>query len=90
MGSELTTTNLNAHALTVPADLEAVRGYVDASLSPSTRRAYRGGLATFRVWCEAENVDALPASPETVAAFLAAEADAGRKVATLGQRVAAI
>jgi len=90
MGSELTTTTRNAHALTVPADLEAVRGYVDASLAPNTRRAYRGGLAAFRAWCEAEKVDALPASPETVAAFLAAKADAGLKPATLGQRVAAI
>jgi len=90
MGNELTTTNRNARALTVPADLEAVRGYVDASLSPNTRRAYRGGLAVFRAWCDAEKVGALPASPETVAAFLSAEADAGRKVATLEQRLAAI
>jgi len=90
MGNELTAANPNAHALTIPADLEAVRGYVDASLAPNTRRAYRASLAAFRQWCEAENVDALPASAETVSAFLAAEADAGLKPATLGQRVAAI
>ncbi len=88
MGSELVTTSPNA--LTVPADLAAVRGYVDESLSPNTRRAYRSSLAAFRAWCEAEKVDALPASPESVAAFLAAEADAGLKPATLGQRQAAI
>jgi site-specific recombinase XerD len=35
-------------------------------------------------------VNALPASPETVAAFLSAGADEGRKVATLEQRIAAI
>jgi len=90
MGNELTTTSRNAHALTAPADMEAVRGYVDASLAPNTRRAYRSSLAAFREWCEAAKVDALPASPETVAAFLAAEADAGLKPATLGQRMAAI
>jgi len=90
MGNELTTTSRNAHALTVPADLRAVREYVEASLAPNTRRAYRASFASFRQWCEAENVDALPASPETVAAFLAAKADAGLKPATLGQRMAAI
>jgi site-specific recombinase XerD len=90
MARELVTTNRNAHALTIPADLKAVREYVDASLAPNTRRAYRASLASFREWCEVEKVDALPASPETVAAFLAAEANAGLKPATLGQRVAAI
>ncbi len=90
MSNALTTRNAIDHALTVPADLEAVRGYVDESLSANTRRAYRSSLAAFRAWCEAEGVDALPACPETVAAFLAAEADAGRSSATLGQRKAAI
>ena len=80
----------NAYALTVPADLAAVREYVDESLSASTRRAYRAGLTVFRAWCESESVNALPASPETVAAFLSAGADEGRKVATLEQRLAAI
>ncbi len=90
MTSQLTTTNPTDRALTVPADLAAVREYVDESLAGSTRRAYRAGLSAFRAWCEAENVDALPASPQSVAAFLAAEAEAGYRPATLGQRVAAI
>jgi len=90
MGNELVTTDPNAHALTVPADMGAVQEYVDASLAPNTRRAYRASLAAFRAWCETAQVEALPASPETVAAFLAAEADAGRKPSTLGQRAAAI
>ena len=87
---EITIIEPNTHALTVPGDLATVRGYVDESLASSTRRAYRASLAAFRVWCEAEQVDALPASPESVAAFLVAEANAGLKPATLGQRVAAI
>jgi len=90
MSHAIATTNPTTRALTVPADLEAVREYVDASLAPNTRRAYRASLAAFRAWCEAEKVDALPASPESVAAFLAAEAGAGLKASTLGQRVAAI
>ena len=77
-------------ALDVPADLTAVRGYVAQSLAASTRRAYRAGLAAFRAWCEAERLRVMPASAETVAAFLATEADAGRRVSTIEQRVAAI
>jgi site-specific recombinase XerD len=88
MSLELATTNTNA--LTVPADLEAVRGYVDASLAANTRRAYRAGLAAFQAWCESEKVNALPASPETVALFLAMGANERRSVSTLEQRLAAI
>jgi len=73
-----------------PADLTAVRGFIAESLAPATRRAYRAALGAFRVWCEAGGVEVLPARSETVAAFLAAEAESGRRVATLEQRVAAI
>jgi len=77
-------------ALTIPGDLASVRAYVAESLAPATRRAYKSALAAFRAWCDHEAVESLPASPEAIAAFLAAEADAGRKVATIEQRVAAI
>lgn len=76
--------------LPAPATLAAVRGYVADSLAPSTRRAYRAALAAFRAWCDAEGVSPLPARPETVAAFLAAEADAGRSASTLQARIAAV
>lgn len=73
-----------------PADMAKVHAYVSESLAPSTRRAYRTALAAFRAWCQIEGVAALPARSETVAAFVAAEAQAGRAVATLEQRIAAI
>lgn len=60
------------------------------SLSANTRRAYTSALSDFRAWCEAEAVSALPAEPETVAAYVAALAGQGRSVATAEQRVAAI
>ena len=41
-------------------------------------------------WCETKRVPALPAAPETVAAFLAAEANRGAKASTIGRRLAAI
>jgi site-specific recombinase XerD len=67
-----------------------VASFVEASLAPNTRRAYAASLAIFRAWCESQAVESIPATAETVAAFLAAEAKAGRKVATINQRVAAI
>ncbi|MFQ5466656.1 MAG: tyrosine-type recombinase/integrase [Kiloniellaceae bacterium] len=73
----------------VPAELRDVAAYVAESLAPATRKAYRSALRAFAAWCEAEDLEALPATPETVARFLAAQA--GRyRVATLEQRLAAI
>jgi site-specific recombinase XerD len=56
----------------------------------STRKAYGTDFRLFKAWCEAKGVSPLPASPETVAAFLAAETGNGTKPSTLGRRVAAI
>ena len=44
----------------------------------------------FCSWCETKHVLALPARPEAVAAFLAAEASRGVKPSTIGRRLAAI
>ncbi len=77
-------------APTIPAELTDVMAYVAESLAPSTRRAYRTGLADFAAWCDGQRLDSMPASPETVARYLAAGAKAGRSVSTLGQRLAAI
>lgn len=71
-------------------ELEAAAGYARAARSAATRRAYRSDFALFSSWCEARRVPALPAAPETIAAFLAAEANRGTKVSTIGRRLAAI
>lgn len=70
--------------------LESARGYVQASKAPATLRAYRADWNAFTAWCVAAGLDTLPASPSTVACYVAAEADAGRKVATISRRLAAI
>ena len=44
----------------------------------------------FRTWCEERQLGALPASPATVAAFLAHEASRNVKASTIGRRTAAI
>ena len=53
---------------------DAAAQYRRASRAENTRRAYRAGVARFTEWCAAHGRTALPAAPETVAAFLATEA----------------
>ena len=49
---------------------DAVANYVRDSLAENTRRAYLSDLGQFEAWG-----GSLPASPETIAAYLAAHAD---------------
>jgi integrase len=69
---------------------DAAAQYRRASRSENTRRAYRSAVARFCDWCRVHGRTALPASPETVAAFLAAEARNDLAVNTLRLRHAAI
>jgi integrase len=63
---------------------DAVANYVRDSLAANTRRAYLSDLGQFEAWG-----GSLPASPETIAAYLAAHADS-LSVATLVRRLASI
>lgn len=74
----------------VGEDLARAATFVLAQHAAATRRAYRTDWAIFRDWVDARGVAALPAAPEIVAAFLAAEAERGVKPVTLGRRLAAI
>jgi site-specific recombinase XerD len=71
-------------------DLDAAGTYLAAEKSTATQRAYRSDFRIFVAYCDARALLALPASPDTVMAFLAAEARGGAKASTLGRRVAAI
>src|ERR1700692_353865 len=71
-------------------DLAAAIDLAKAEKAVSTRKAYGTDFRLFKAWCEGKGVGSLRASPETVAAFLAAEAGAGVKPSTLSRRVAAI
>ena len=71
-------------------DLAAAVDYAKAEKSPATRKAYATDFRLFKSWCDGKGAQALPAAAETVAAFLAAEAEAGVRPSTLGRRVAAI
>lgn len=70
--------------------LEAAHTYAAHDKAASTRRAYRADLKIFAAWCRAHGLEAMPAAPETVATFLAAQAQQGVKASTLGRRIAAI
>jgi len=60
---------------TIPAaDAERARGFANAEKAGATRRAYGTDFAIFRAWCAERQLGTLPASPATVAAFLAHEA----------------
>lgn len=73
-----------------PDLLGRARAYAAQGRSPRTRQAYQLAWRTFASWCEAQGLRPLPARPETVALYLTARADAGRKVATLELELAAI
>lgn len=78
---------------TLPAlqgDLDRAASYARAEKADATRRAYRNDFELFKAWAVERGVGALPATPETVAAFIAAEAERGVKPSTIGRRVAAI
>jgi site-specific recombinase XerD len=72
------------------ADLDRAANFARQDKAPATRAAYKSDFAAFQKWCSRRGVSLLPAMPETIAGFLAAEAEAGLKPATIGRRCAAI
>ena len=76
---------------TLAAETAAVQSYALAEKADATRRAYRSDFEMFGAWCRARrNVEPLGASPDTVAAYLAAQASVGVHPSTLTRRLAAI
>jgi site-specific recombinase XerD len=72
------------------AELETARAFAEHEKAAASRRAYNSDWAIFRSWCAHRALQPLPASPQAVAAFIAAEAQAGRRAATITRRLAAI
>ena len=85
-----TIVGLPAPAISFAEAEAAAAGYRRAARADNTRRAYRAAVARFTQWCGTHGKTALPAAPETVAAFLAAEAATGLAVNTLRLRHAAL
>ena len=74
----------------IRVDLDRAADYARAEKAPATRKAYMKDFEIFGLWCQDRGADCLPADPETVAAYLAYEADRGAKPSTIGRRCAAI
>src|SRR5271170_1339442 len=81
-----TIVELPAPAMSFAEAEAAAADYRRAARADNTRRAYRAAVGRFTEWCAAHRQTALPATPETVAAFLAAEAGRGLAVNTLRLR----
>ena len=83
-------TKHHLHAAPPADELALALQFARAEKSASTRRAYRSDFEAFRKWCEARNLSALPAMPNTLAAFIATEAKRGIKVSSLERRLCGI
>ncbi|WP_273144000.1 tyrosine-type recombinase/integrase [Oceanicaulis alexandrii] len=82
----------NHTSLTLPAEarnFEAILQRCEGAYSHNTLRGYRSDLEVFAGWCDRNGRDALPASPETIAAFVDAQIEQVTP-STLKRRVAAI
>jgi hypothetical protein len=51
--------------------IEKARGYIHAAKSPATLRAYRTDFEDFTRFCKGHNLPYLPATPTTVALYIA-------------------
>jgi len=79
-------------------DRDRVEKYALRASADNTLRAYRSDWKLFVAWCDTRLYQALPATPETVAAYLTDLADSGTQrtqgkglaKATIGRKLAAI
>jgi site-specific recombinase XerD len=71
--------------------LEAeVQGYIERATAASTRRVYLNGWSRFEKWCVTHARIPLPASPETIAMYVAHLAKRGRAYSSLRHNLFAI
>lgn len=66
-----------------------VREFIRASKAENTLRGYRSDWREFCRWCEGQSIGPLPASPETIAAYIA-ECAGHLKVGSIQRRLNAI
>ncbi|MGW4371347.1 hypothetical protein ACWEKT_37480 [Nocardia takedensis] len=81
----------------VDEDAAAVAAFQDKAVAANTRRTYASGWRRFESWCREKDRVALPASPETVARFVAslarergADGEFAVRASTIGTWCAAI
>jgi site-specific recombinase XerD len=85
--------NCSQQTALVPAsqpDLTLARRYAEAEKAAGTRAGYQRDWDRFRAWAASRGHLSLPASPETIAAYVAHEAAAGIRPSTITRRLAAL
>jgi len=70
--------------------LRAFEPVTGAAKSEATRRAYASDFRSFETWCRDHEANPLPASPVTLATYITALADTGKKVSTIRRPCVAI
>jgi hypothetical protein len=71
-------------------DAERIAVAIDAELAESTRTSYASAWSQWESWCRGRGFAALPAAPETLAAYLAERAESGICLGTLDGACSAI
>jgi hypothetical protein len=72
------------------ADIAAVLDYAERAKAANTRLAYASDWRHFSRWAAVRGATPLPCPPGLLCAYLAAEAEAGRRASTITRRAAAI
>jgi site-specific recombinase XerD len=72
------------------AELALAARYAQAEKADNSLRAYRSDFALFQRWCKERRLTPLPARAETLATFIACEAERGSKPSSIARRLAGI
>jgi site-specific recombinase XerD len=72
------------------ATLQIAADFARACKAPATQEAYGSDFRIFESWCRPRGLSALPATVESLCAFLAEQATLGKRASTLGRRLAAV
>ncbi len=67
-----------------------VSRYADKAKAENTKKAYRIDWDDFVLWCDIHSCQSMPATPDTIVAYLEDLADAGAKVSTIRRRLSSI
>ena len=70
--------------------VERAAATAKASRAPATRLAYERQFRRFEAWCASASLPSYPSDARVVVTYLQALADAGRKISTIEQALAAI
>src|SRR5499427_2067282 len=70
--------------------LELAADFARASKAKATQEAYGSDFRIFESWCRSRGLSALPATAESLCAFLADQATLGKRASTLGRRLGAV